>query len=322
MLKIVQEIAATEAKLARLRGEMGRAQGHSEDPFLFSRSERAQWKTVEAHGSAHTGYGEKFRNGKPTGEHAAIVRVNEKLSPSQLKRRGLQKVPSTLGRGPGRLKTDVVEGRFKRFRLDCQAGDGLESSADAGTLACFGVEDGTHRAVAFTAMHVSGLRRDFPEQGVPAPSFFSPAMGGTQVGRLLRGTRNGVDFAALALAIGARTNAPFITGFRPLVPDDLGTEVLVLGARGRTRGRIGEFMPVFNVSTLPFPLLNVVIVRLQQRTSRGDSGAAVIDQAGLVIGFHVGSAMVNEGDTEVPISVCCSAVAGLRRVGCTIPLAS
>jgi S1-C subfamily serine protease len=319
--QIARELALAQAKVARLQRALARASTPGRgQPFLLHGEHRAWWASVQAkaqalepHGIASLALGEKTRKGKQTGQPAAVALVRRKWSQRELKSLGITPLPRTLGSGAAKLKTDVVVA--SPFRLDARPGDRLHTPMEAGTLGCFGVDDATTRLVVFTAMHVTGLVT-YPADGAPPPVFWSPAH--SKLGELLRGTRVGADIAAIKPA-AAGANHPLIRGFRYLTSGDLNSPVRVLGALTQVTGRITQFVPTFSPPGLPAPLVNVFFVELPVRTAPGDSGAAVIDQQGFVLGFHVGSMILGTDTQRQAISVCCTASEALSRVGCSIP---
>jgi len=168
-------------------------------------------------------------------------------------------------------------------------------------------------------MHVTGLS-EFPAGGQPAPALSIPSWFENQqapaVGELLRGTRTGVDAAAILLrpSVQSVNRAPVVgalRGWRPIVhPDDLTTPVQLYGAVSRYReGRIRYT----HVSIPEDRLQHAVLAEIQ--TAHGDSGAALVDPAGLILGFLFGLAPAQFG----PLAVFSSAGGVLKRLGCDIP---
>jgi hypothetical protein len=172
--------------------------------------------------------------------------------------------------------------------------------------------------VFITAMHVTGLRELSPTSGVTlsvnAPSV-STSSGSPVIGRVIEGSRNGID-AAKVLLTSPHTvlrDVPTIgriRGWRPLVfPADRDISVSMFGAASQTRQNGFIVNPTIFVPG--FQLDSAITVR-GFNTLAGDSGAALIDKAMLVLGFLVGVA----GDG---LRIFCPASLVLKRLGCEIP---
>jgi hypothetical protein len=124
-----------------------------------------------------------------------------------------------------------------------------------------------------------------------------------------------VDAARVDLApdVEVNWNTPAfpITGWRRLHwPGDHTTRVKLFGARsGFLLGQIHNA----NVSMPQYDLDDAIVVSIP--TDRGDSGAAIVDDEGLVLGFLVGRG----SDMPDDLRIFCPASLVLRALNCVIP---
>jgi hypothetical protein len=196
-------------------------------------------------------------------------------------------VPKTIGRGSDRLPVRrEVLGALKRHVI-AGASVGPESNTLKGTIGCFGTAQGGR--VAITAMHVTGL----DSVGANACPMCVPSRldgtGGVRLGFVGAGTLNGVDVARIDVIDGISCGNALpeigpISGWRKVVvPSDHGTMVRMYGATtGFQSGHI-----VDPCAQLPEEQLEDAIL-VSIYSEEGDSGSALVDQSGLVLGFLVG----------------------------------
>jgi hypothetical protein len=188
----------------------------------------------------------------------------------------------TTAGNPGRLGRGLSCGARIGSR-GLGAGDGW------GTLGLVARDRANGRAVAITAMHVTGFARYPPG---PEVRFEAMDVAGTvpvRVGRLLMGTVDEVDAAKISIDPPARVT-PFLPGVGPLrrtralTPDDLKRPVHLYGARsGYTSGVITD--P--RMAHPPGGLKQAFTVSMA--CGGGDSGAVCCDAEGAVLGLYVGT---------------------------------
>ncbi|MBC7975996.1 MAG: hypothetical protein H7138_13575 [Myxococcales bacterium] len=137
-----------------------------------------------------------------------------------------------------------------------------------------------------------------------------------RVGSVDRGTRTGVDAARVRLADTGmvRRDIPTIgdvNGWRwPAFPADLGEGVRLYGA---SSGRLDGVITHLEVDFPVFSLERTIVASIP--TDHGDSGAALVDAAGHVLGFLVGAS------SNIASSLRLFSPAGLvlDRLDCNIP---
>jgi hypothetical protein len=237
--------------------------------------------------------GHRRRKGVETDEPCIIVLTSRKLLPATLKRSSRKPLPRSIAGGGGaRVPIDVVD--FGHLKPHAQGGDSLGPvhTSEKATIGLFATDDRTGRPVALTAMHATNLQ-EFPPG--PTVDFSSPSEADSSsprfLGTLLQGTRTDLDAAKISVASG---NAPSssIKGIGPVIgarslalPGDEGTAVRMFGAESGFRtGRI----------TIPFAIihdgemdLNPAIL-VEIATEAGDSGAVIVDNSNIALGFLVG----------------------------------
>ena len=287
------------------------------------------WRTLKAAKAKHekrlrdidgvvgVGLGYRRRRGRPrTRERCVLVFVSRKWTTDYLRDSGRARIPRTLRVGKARVPTDVVQ--FGTLNRQLQGGDSLgpTQKREMGSLGVVAIDNATGRPIALTAMHVTG-RREFPPglgADMVSPSLLSP--GALPLGHLLRGTMQKIDAAAIALdspdeAVRAIRGIGPVRGWRPVShPGDQGTLVQMFGARtGRTVfGRITDTF----VDLPEFDLKATILVDIP--STSGDSGAAIVDNEGFVLGLLVGaSSSMNNLKVFNPIS------SVLARLACDIP---
>jgi hypothetical protein len=208
-------------------------------------------------------------------------------------------------------RTEVV-GALVRHVL-AGASVGPEANQRKGTIGCFARAGGA--AVALTAMHVTGL--DAIGAGYPmrAPSRFD-GPNGARIGVATAGTRVGVDIARIdlddpAAATNALPGIGAVAGWRRVIdPDDHGTMVRMYGAAtGFQSGHIVDPCAQFPTEQLA----DAIVVSID--SEEGDSGAAIVDDQRLVLGFLVGQYTGGAGN----LRVFSPAGPALHAVGADIP---
>jgi len=165
-------------------------------------------------------------------------------------------------------------------------------------------------------MHVTGLSEfDGVGPGVPMHVPSRADDPSAQVfGDLAVGSMTGIDAARIEPRPGNRLDADIIeiggvSGWRPVVfPADVGTPVRMFGAQsGHVLGTIRH-----PIATIPEESLDAAILT-DIDTDEGDSGAALVDPQGFVLGFLVGQ-FQSSG-----LSAFCAAGLVLERLSCDIP---
>lgn len=234
------------------------------------------------------GLSHRVRAGIETPERCVAVLVERKLPRSKLRGRS-RAVPAALRLADAvEVPTDVVE--VGEFRPKSDPGSSIRpvGPGEPGTLGTPAIDLFTGAPVALTAMHLLSGLGEFP--GTPPSAqeiVFSAGPG--RLGRLVQGTRTGVDAAKIAVESG-RVSRDLrgigrIAGWRPIdVEADRTISVAFRGAvSGVQHGRIR------------FPLTFVKgLERLGQcivadiRATNGDSGAALVDSSCMVLGLLVG----------------------------------
>lgn len=245
-------------------------------------------KLLAIPGVVGIGLGFRLRGGMPTGEPCLTVYVRRKISLEELKLSKAPRIPKTIRSGKRRLPIDVIA--FGKIRRQVSAGDSLGplDIGERGTLGVLAKDLDVGDTVALTAMHVSPLQQ-FPAGSTPAPRFITPVPGGGQFATLRQGTMSGTDAAKLALDVQQAPVSVFPTigqvkGWRPITyPGDQGTTVKMFGAvSGFQSGYI-----VNPIASIPSESLDAAIL-VNISTQGGDSGAALVDHEGLLLGFLVG----------------------------------
>ena len=113
---------------------------------------------------------------------------------------------------------------------------------------------------------------------------------GIRIGAIDRGTLTRVDAARILLDDGIETTSdvPTIGGVRgwrwAAYPGDLGEGVRIYGA---SSGRLDGVITHVDVDFPDFSLERTIVVSMP--TDHGDSGSALIDSGGYVLGFLVGA---------------------------------
>jgi hypothetical protein len=188
------------------------------------------------------------------------------------------------------MPVDVVA--LGKLKLQARAGDsiGATQPRSKGTLGIVATDQATGARCALTAMHVTGLF-EFPSDGVHPKQFTSPSLldpgGGSALGTLVRGTRVGVDAAAVSLSVASSNDIPFlgpVAGWRPTTfPGDDGASVWMYGATSGLQPGVIEYPHV----DMPDDTLGeLILVRIH--SAKGDSGALLVDNNRFALGLLVG----------------------------------
>ncbi len=236
------------------------------------------------------------RAGVPTPERCVVVLVKEKIPPGKLARQKDGLIPAALPARGGWIPTDVVEAGNLELKGFPGGSMGPGGTLVRGTLGCFAEDREGPGSVALTSMHLlNGNPSEYP--GEPpstdvfrfaAPSERDP--GTRPLGRLLRGTRRGVDAAKISVDSGQVTRSipgiGVLCGWRLVnVETDADIPVAIRGAGsgGVKRGSIT--IPLARVKE--FPTLGRCIIT-DIAAVHGDSGAVLVDSARLALGLLVG----------------------------------
>jgi hypothetical protein len=187
---------------------------------------------------------------------------------------------------------DVVD--FGHLEPHVQGGDslGLVSENEKATIGLFARDKFTGQTVALTAMHATGLL-EFPPG--PTVDFSSPSSVDSPspafLGTLLQGTRTDIDAAKISVAAASAPSFSIkgigpVRGARELaLPGDQGTAVRMFGAESGFRaGRIT--IPYAVIQDDEMNLNPAILVEIA--TEAGDSGAVIVDNANVALGFLVG----------------------------------
>lgn len=320
-------------KLARLADQQQRALARTEMQIAAASRPgdgayimESQWRWAEkllrkrsstflkVSGALGYGLGRRRRGGVNTNEPCITVYVKEKLAREELRERGLKALPKYLSSGRRRIRVDVVQlGELRRY---FGPGDtvSLDGSSEHGTLGALATDDFTLRQVAITAMHITELG-EIPQPGFPRVSVVVPGFGrgnSTRYGDIIAGTMRGIDACKIDIDLqsGLENRIPFIgqvRGWRPIrTPGDRDTAVRMFGARSGLQSGVIE-TPLI---ALPQFDLNAAIL-VNMFAQHGDSGAALVDEQNLVLGFLVGQAGAHQ--------VFCAAGEAFRILHCDIP---
>jgi hypothetical protein len=258
------------------------------------------------------GLGYRWRDGEQTEERCVTIFVEQKRSLRTLMLDGVQPVPERLCTGTAMIPVDVVElGTLRRHA----AGDGVGASGSKrGTIGAFAFDLALGGKAAITAMHLFDGKPTGGKTSCASPAPGKP--GSTRIGVLRRGTRDGIDAAVISLADGviASNRLPVfgqMRGPRDVTMDDMGLEVGLWGAE--TRKAV--------VGTIRNPSMDIPKEKLRSailadiHTVEGDSGAALIDLSGALLGFLVGEM----GSKSAPVRVFTPARLVLELLACHIP---
>jgi hypothetical protein len=270
---------------------------------LVPRRWRYHQRVLEAHwemlfdvpGVVGCGLSHRWRKGVEHPERCVAVLVEEKLPAARLRGRR-RALPTTLRLGDGlEVPVDVVEAGPFRLKVDpgCSIGP-AGGLGENGTLGTFAVDLFTRSPVALTAMHLLEDVREYPGTPPTAQEFVYSApcegqSGSQRLGRLVQGTRTGVDAAKIAIEVGqVSRDLPGIgriAGWRPIDVDaDRGISVSMRGAVSGVRHGVIKF-PLTFVKGLE-TLGQCIVAAIP--AANGDSGAALVDSSRFVLGLLVG----------------------------------
>jgi hypothetical protein len=297
-------IAQAREKVAHGRMRLAETSTHEDPAILVGPRWRQYQQALEANrealdsfpGVVGYGIGRRRRGGVEVEEPCVVVLVEKKLEEGALRRKRRLALPRELPLPDGgTVPVDVRETGVLRPFVAPGTSLGRSGTTGRGTLGAFAVDLETGNPVALTAMHVVSKIREFP--GSPPSTeqvlFSAPCdgePGAARLGRLIEGTRTGVDAAKISVeppAIPSKILPDLgpIRGWRPVDADaDQGTLVAMYGGQsGRVLfGRIE--LPLSHVPGLGLgPSIVVDIPAVD-----GDSGAALVDQQNLVLGLLVG----------------------------------
>lgn len=319
----VTDVTAARQALAQARHRLARLTGpehstHLIDPawvWAHDLMEARRGKLLAFPGVVGVGLGFRMRGGMSTGEPCLTVYVQRKRSPEELDQAREPRIPRTVSSGKRRLPVDVLELGAIRRHVDAGGSLGPLEGGDRGTIGALAKDLDAGDTVALTAMHVTPLQQ-FPAGDTEAPRFVAPMPGGGVFGSLRAGTMSGIDAAKLALS----TQQPAITvlprigrvrGWRPITfPGDQGTHVRMFGA-------VSQFQSgsiVNPIASIPAESLDAAIL-VDIPSQGGDSGSALIDPEGLLLGFLVGEA----GTALNNLRVFTPASLVLSRLRCDVP---
>jgi hypothetical protein len=180
------------------------------------------------------------------------------------------------------------------------------------------VDLASQQPVAITAMHVVG-HGEVPPGTQPPVSLWAEGATGRVLGEVMQGTLSGIDAVKIRVvnAQDATRDIPHIgtlKGWRPMTnPGDRDTLVRMYGA---TSGYLWGHVTEPEVDIPSQHLTSAILAKLgEQGTREGDSGAALVDVQGFVLGFLVGSALV----AQERVSIFCPAGLVLSRLSLDIP---
>lgn len=295
-------VAQARERLSHARCRFADATTHRHPAIMVSPPWRAPRRALEEHrgwigerdGVVGTGLSHRVKDGVPTGERCVVVLVEKKVPARRLK--SAQALPAVVpGPGGAPVPVDVLEVGELRLKVGAGCSIGPSGTPGKGTLGTFGVDLFTRAPVALTAMHLLETLREYPGNPPSAATVFysAPCDGQPQsqrLGRLVQGTRTGVDAAKIALDDPASASPVLpgigpVAGWRPVdVEADRGAAVSMFGA---TSGQVQR-----GVIQLPLAFVNGLglgasIVAAIPAVN-GDSGAALVDSARLVLGLLVG----------------------------------
>jgi hypothetical protein len=235
-----------------------------------------------------TGFGPGFRRreGVRGDERCVVVYVRRKREPNELDPAAA--VPPLLRTGDGiTVPTDVVE--FGTLRRQVNVGErvGRASKSGGGTIGAFAIDIISKDPLAITAMHVAGSVSKGARFVCPPDG----QAGSATLGGFVRGTLRPVDAAAITVkpprtGTNKHPQVGRLRGWRPVTLDgdkDIPVRMLA-GKQGKVvNGHIVE--P--RASELD-GLEDVILADI--RSVDGDSGSALIDEDGFLLGFLVGRA--------------------------------
>lgn len=319
--------AARELSRARARVAVARRAladiGEGGGAALDGEWRRAQ-RVLQAHaaqlrqipGVIGHGLGYRTRDGIETREICIVVVVRRKWTTATLVKRGTKRIPRTLMLNGARVGVDVIElGRLKQQGVI--ASTGPINPINDGTIGVAGWDRDTKARVLITAMHVMNLTSYIPSPTTP-PVFVSvpsrtDTAGAPVIGYLGLGTTTGFDAAKIIVKQWAQVRPylpPAVAGWRK-VSNDVNTVVHMFGKVSGQRSGVIKYIYM----DLPeYKLVETIIVE-GLASQYGDSGAALTDNAGFVLGFLFGIAPDRVGHDR---RVFCPAYLVMKYLRCTL----
>lgn len=304
-MRAKQALARATVKLAKASKPKSTALGRRGPAWVERLLRRHGPELSRQPGVVGFAFGPRHRGGDPVAEDCLVIFVRKKLARRELKGRILPRKLSHKGRS---LPTDVVQ--LNAFRKLAAPGSAKLTPSDLtspGTLGCYGTDLDTSCRVALTAMHV-----------VDADTASVDVIDGTRrlLGEVLTGTTSGLDAAKVSVLHPAEVRDSIagigpINGWREaLDPEDRDTAVRLRGAAtGLHRGSV-----LFPRVALPGVGIERAIVT-DLVVGKGDSGAALVDLEGFVLGLLMGDALFGERR----LSIFSPADLVVDRCRCTIP---
>lgn len=200
--------------------------------------------------------------------------------------------------------------------LSSGSGIGQADPATRGTLGALALTS-DDAVVAITAMHLVDTREvGAGDPTVPMVTRATVDDAGIAVGDIDLGTRTGVDAARVRIAadVDVSWDIPTIGDVRgwrwPAYPADIGLGVRLYGARsGRLDGTITQVDAEFP----EFSLQRTIVASIP--TAHGDSGGALVDPDGYILGFLVGAS----SDLDSSLRLFSPAGLVLHHLDCNIP---
>lgn len=311
-----REVARARKQLATARRKLARHSRAGTSPHSVL---TGQWKLADEILSARrkwllartgvvgVGLGHRHRAGiERTDEVCVTVFVDKKLSEAELRQGKRKPLPSRITAKGQRIAIDVIElGKPKLHGPNDVIGSiGHKSPEIAGTIGAIAVDLATKERVLLTAGHVAEQSGD----AITVPSTKDGAH--VTPGHALVVMTSVIDAAKVAID-DINAVLPFlppgkVAGWRP-VSDDVNTVVRMYGRTSHGQSGVVKF-----VNADVYDLKDTLLVHIQ--TDEGDSGAAILDNSDLVLGFLFGLAPTDLGNFRV----FCPASLVLERLGCDI----
>lgn len=295
-----------------------RFEAMSEEVKAFRRTHFKWMSDVNVTG---IGVGMRESRGRNTGEPALRVYVQQKKKNRRL---GDALIPAVL-RVPGHRNpvcVDVIEAPHARCHASPHCGDGIyDSTRVAGTLGFLAMDHGTPSLLS--CMHVLGAARGSDVFWLGGPT--TKGNGAERVASITQngGLSNGPDYPNLidvTVAALDETVDPSIWQLGPL--RGIRTSALLQGeplnqfGAGSAKSRQGTVSAQSASRDINYPMLNVTygfqqLIECTNFSKEGDSGSAVVDAQGRLVGMLIG------GDEERSY---CTPIAFITTLlGITIP---
>ena len=187
-----------------------------------------------------------------------------------------------------------MRGAIREMTLFAMPGGCFESLEyqDRGTLGIIAIDKETTRKVALTAMHIITGVNEYPSDLHPYPIEFQAGCSAEQpplLGRLMKGTRQGVDAAMIALDEGVEySNYSTVLG---RIDRWRAASTLVTGQTVRMAGAASGGLSLGTIvnPAVPAPQFGLdSAILVEMRAIGGDSGAPLVDLNGVLVGLLVG----------------------------------